>query len=450
MSFSSAISKRPSNCIVVQSHSGTWTAARVLQSIDQARSKAMGARLAIHLKDPGEAVQVLAALDGVAKTILLIAPSTPLEQIPALLVQAGIQAIITDVGEMLHTLGTPNVVRRIDELNVAITPQPSQATQWVLTTSGTTATPKLVAHTLETLTRTTKKDPIKNEDACWGLLYEWPRFAGLQVLLQSALSRSTLLAPAPDVTLQEKIDFLIHFRCSHLSATPTMWRKIIMTPGSKQLCLNQISLGGEIADAKILQTLSHLFPDSRITHIYASTEAGVGFSVNDGLPGFPENFLTTPPAGISLRISNNKLYIRSRSRELAYIGTETFFGDQDGWIDTGDTIDLRNGRCYFLGRSNGVINVAGNKVHPEEVENILLQYPGIQAARVYGKFNSFTGYLVAAEVVFDTHPEDVKIMLQRLQQYSREHLAPYKVPALITFATHIASSTTGKIIRKQE
>lgn len=450
MSFKDLISRHRSDLTLVQSMSGNWTTERILLNIDQTRPMVIGARLAIHLTDPGEALSVLATLDGAAETILLIASSAPPEQIPRMLELAGIQAVITDQAEELRALGIPNTVRRVEELAQRFNAVNPRASRWVLATSGTSSTPKLVVHTFETLTRTTKTSSKQGAKIRWGMMYEWPRFAGLQVFLQSTLSGSTLLAPPIKASLKEQIDFLIHAKCTHLSATPTMWRKISMTAGANRLLLQQISLGGEIVGEKILCALSLMFPEARITHIYASTEAGVGFSVSDRLPGFPEEFLSEPPTGIALRISNGRLHIRNTAMQPTYLGTEICFGADDGWIDTGDNIRQENGRCYFLGRASGVINVGGNKAHPEEIENILLQYPGVIATRVYGKSNPVTGYLVAAEVAMQPIPEDIKSLQKALRQHAANYLDTYKVPALITFTTSITTSTAGKISRIKE
>ena len=113
------------------------------------------------------------------------------------------------------------------------------------------------------------------------MLYDYTRFAGLQVLLQSIISGSVLIEPIFEYSLEKKIKNFIDHNCTHLSATPTLWRKILMTPDSDQINLLQATLGGEIADDKILSAVSKHFPNARIAHIFASTEAGVGFSVID-------------------------------------------------------------------------------------------------------------------------------------------------------------------------
>lgn len=449
MNLRDILSQHPKDRSLVQSSSGNWNTSRVLDGIDSIRVKLAGARLALRLADPGEALRALAALDGIAETILLIPSYIPLEHIPRMLELARVHMIVADDAQDIHALGVSTVTSRLDDLS-SLPTSITKKTAWILATSGTSGNPKLVAHTLETLTRSTKINPMRGVDVCWGLLYEWSRFAGLQILLQSALSGSTLLAPSIDMPLNKRITLFAESGCTHLSATPTMWRKIAMAPGADLLSLRQVSLGGEISDDRTLNTLGAMFPEARITHIYASTEAGVGFSVNDRRAGFPESYLTDPPQGVALRVVDGRLHLRNEGISPTYVGTGTSFITKDGWIDTGDNVHVENDRVYFLGRDSGVINVGGNKVHPEEVEFVLLQYPGVIASRVFGKRSPITGALVVAEVAFETTPEDVKAAQVLLQQHARLSLEAHKVPALVRVVTEIESNATGKIARKKE
>lgn len=449
MSLRDLISRHSPERLLIQSPSGDWTTERVLDGTGAIRERVCGARVAVRLADAGEALRALAALDGVAQAVVLVAPSVPLEQLPRMLELAGVHAVVADDAEKIHGSGFTRVVRQIDDVGRLLASAPER-TAWVLGTSGTSGDPKLVAHTLETLVRTTKIDADRGSSIRWGLLYEWSRFAGLQVLLQSTLSGSTLLAPCIDTPLEERIALFAKSGCTHLSATPTMWRKIAMTPGTDRLSLRQVSLGGEISDDRILSTLRSMFPDARITHIYASTEAGVGFSVNDGRAGFPESYLADPPAGLALRVVDGRLHVRNQAIQPTYVGTGDSFGTDDGWIDTGDNVRIENGRVYFLGRDSGVINVGGNKVHPEEVERVLLQFPGVVAARVRGKRSPITGSLVVADVVMEPAPEDPKAARQVLQRHAAANLQAHKVPALISFVAEIESNAMGKIARGKE
>jgi acyl-coenzyme A synthetase/AMP-(fatty) acid ligase len=282
----------------------------------------------------------------------------------------------------------------------------------------------------------------------WGLLYDYARFAGLQVVFQALLSGSTLISPSLDAPLAEQVSSLVQGGCTHLSATPTLWRKILMTAGSDQLKLQQITLGGEIAEQRVLNALRLRHPEARITHIYASTEAGVGFSVADGQEGFPATYLTESPTGIELRVREGKLYVRNSSVKPRYVGGVDQFADEEGFVDTGDVVALRGDRYIFLGRETGVINVGGNKVHPEEVEQILMSHPDVWQAKVSAKRNPITGSLVVAEVVILQDSHDPTALRDSITEYCHARLERHKVPALIRFVKELPCSVTGKIARE--
>ena len=150
----------------------------------------------------------------------------------------------------------------------------------------------------------------QSEPPVWGLLYDPSRFAGLQVVLQSLLGGGLLVAPDREGPGPSNSPFLQANGCTHLSATPTLWRKILMTSEGPFLPLRQITLGGEIADDPLLAALATRYPEARVTHIYASTEAGVGFSVKDGRAGLPVSYLADEIDGVGLKIVEDVLWLR--------------------------------------------------------------------------------------------------------------------------------------------
>src|SRR6185503_4665956 len=80
-------------------------------------------------------------------------------------------------------------------------------------------------------------------------------------------------------------------------------------------------------------------------------------------------------------------------------GETTALADDDGFVDTGDILEKRGERYYFVGRKNGIINVGGLKVHPEEVEAVINRHPHVTMSRVRARKNPITGSIVVAEVV---------------------------------------------------
>lgn len=322
-------------------------------------------------------------------------------------------------------------------------------TRWIMVTSGTTGEPKFVGHTFHTISRTAKRSGAIGRNHRWALMYDPCRFAGLQVVIQSLLAESVLLIP-PLEDIDECVSFLVDHRCTSISATPSMWRKLVTAKDLRKLELRQITLGGEIADDKILRSLRHLFPTSRIAHVYASTEAGTAFSVRDGFAGFPLSYLNAQNEfGVQLKIGENGiLHIKAQNQQQEYVGHSERLFDSEGYINTGDLVEVREDRVYFVGRANGTINVGGIKVSPEEVEAVIRDCDNVLEAFVYGKPNPILGYVVAADVVANAQC-DIAELRSRILECCGKRLNAHARPAIIRLVERIDLSGAGKIARKR-
>jgi len=327
------------------------------------------------------------------------------------------------------------------------TEQPIYSTEWIIPTSGTTSIPKLVSHSFQSLTKSTKSDIDLGESFRWGLVFDIYRFSGIQVFLQSIVAGSTLIISNPKESMAETIKLLTKKECNALSATPSFWRKVLMTKESDKLSLKRITLGGEISDNNILQALKKKYPHAKISHIYASTEVGVGFSVSDEKEGFPKEYLTGKLKNIKMKISSDGLlWISPSDKGQKYLSHDKMY-DEDGYINTGDLVEERDGRVYFLGRDSGAINVGGNKVQPEEVETKLLSTGLLNAAYVYAIKNPMMGSLVCADVVLNDKSMDKKEAKFQILKYCREHMEGFKVPAIIKFVKELQTTQSGKLKR---
>jgi len=117
----------------------------------------------------------------------------------------------------------------------------------------------------------------------------------------------------------------------------------------------------------------------------------------------------------------------------------------DGWFLTGDLArHAVDGRIVVCGREKHLINVAGNKVFPEEIEAVLNAHPDVAVARVFGKAHSLMGEIVCAEVVA---VGDTVLEMEALQDFCRSRLSPYKVPQHISQVAGISHTHSGKVQR---
>lgn len=396
------------------------------------------ATVGICIADPAQLIETLVALDGRIPKLVLLSHALAPAVVDQLVEMAGCTALISDRGDLSN--------RMPPEQSWVILPGPDCETQWLMTTSGTTGLPKLVPHSLHSLSRTVQR-ANSSPPPRWGLLYDPTRFAGMQVVLQALIGGGVLVAPDMRGSLQEQIAFLRDNGCTHLSATPTLWRRILMAPGFDTLSLRQVTLGGEIVDQPVLDRLRAAFPSARMTHIYASTEAGVGFSVTDGKAGFPVRYLDGDAPGCSLKAVDEVLWLRppaSAKRRLSGTGIEV---DQEGFIRSGDQIRLTEDRAYFLGRDNGMINVGGVKIYPEAVEQTIMAVPGVNLVRISSKKSPIAGALVVAEVMVADDADPVALK-PAILTHCRATLEREAVPAIVRFVQNMELNAAGKLIRK--
>jgi acyl-coenzyme A synthetase/AMP-(fatty) acid ligase len=412
-----------------------------------------GRSVLIASADPFLVALSLVEVDGLAWRMTLYPPDLALEHLPYVMRYAEVDAVVSDgsflsgasIGAVQHALCTPRLVPRVHPRAERL------PTEWILLTSGTTGRPKMVQHTLASLAGAIDASE-PHAGVIWGTFYDIRRYGGLQIFLRAVLARSSLVLTGPQELVANFLKRAGEAGVTHISGTPSHWRRALMSPEADRIAPRYIRLSGEIADQAILNSLRSFYPDAEISHAFATTEAGVAFDVRDGLSGFPASMLTGT-SGVALRVVDARLRIRSNRTAERYLGENPpAVKDAEGFVDTGDVLELRDGRYHFQGRGDGVINVGGLKVYPEEVEGVLNRHPQVRLSLVKMKKNPITGALVVADVLLKDpcipEGEQACELQQAIKQFCRESLAPHKVPAAIRFVCALAISETGKLVRR--
>jgi long-chain acyl-CoA synthetase len=93
-----------------------------------------------------------------------------------------------------------------------------------------------------------------------------------------------------------------------------------------------------------------------------------------------------------------------------------------------------------------MINVAGSKVYPIEVERVIRVIPGVADVRVFGKFSSIAGELVVCEIVPNLD-QNCKMLEEAVNRVCREKLTTYQQPRMIKFVDRLGLSSAGKTLR---
>lgn len=423
------------------------------QAIDNLR----GRSVLLASFDPFLAALALIELDGLVRRLVLYPPDLALEHLPYVMRHAAVDAVVSDgrflqgasIGAAQHAIFKPALAPHVPLSREHV------PTEWILLTSGTTGRPKMVQHTLASLSGAIAGvSPTRKQgatDVIWSTFYDIRRYGGLQIFLRAVLTGSSLVLAGPEEPLATFLVRAGDAGVTHMSGTPSHWRRALMSPAAGRISPRYVRLSGEIADQSILSSLRSFYPGAAISHAFATTEAGVAFDVRDELAGFPASMLTDTP-GVEMKVVDGSLRVRSGRTAERYLGENPpVLKDADGFVDTGDVLELCAGRYHFRGRRDGVINVGGNKVYPEEVEAVLNRHPLVRLSLVKTKKNPITGALVAADVLLKDpatpEAEQARAMQQAIQQFCRESLPPHKVPTAIRFVPALAISDTGKLVR---
>jgi acyl-CoA synthetase (AMP-forming)/AMP-acid ligase II len=396
----------------------------------------------------------LIELDGQARRLTILPPDTAPAHLGALMADAKVDAVVVDDGTPKHQAFDLAVRVACAPAIAAIERPPSACTQteWVLLTSGTAGAPKLVAHSLASLTAPIGAGKRLDGAVVWGTFYDIRRYGGLQIFLRTVVGGASLILSSAGEPVAEHLERLHRHAVTHLSGTPSHWRRALMSPALRKIAPRYVRLSGEIADQAVLDSLRATFPEAGVAHAYASTEAGVAFEVGDGRAGFPATFLQDNRDGVELKVVDDSLRIRSPRTASRYLGAQApALLDRDGFVDTGDMVELHGDRYGFTGRRGGIINVGGQKVHPEEIEAVINRHPEVRMSLVRPKQSPVTGAIVIADVVLRSERESGSGDLQiknDILELCRRALPRHKVPAAIAIVPTLDVAATGKLARR--
>ncbi len=404
-----------------------------------------GRSIVLAVSDMTKAAAALIELDGLARRIVLCPPSFDMRGLDALARHAEADALVHD-GDAPTPEASFDVVAAC---RLPLAPLKAErarrfVTEWVMPTSGTSGPPKLVAHTISTLTGAFRPAGAQR----WATFYDIRRYGGLQIFLRALSGTESLTLSTPGESVDAFLVRLGEAGVKHISGTPSHWRKVLMSAKARYIDPDAVRLSGEIADDAVLASLKALYPRARVEHAYASTEAGVAFAVADGRAGFPASLVEASGGEIAMKVVEETLRIRSNRTALRYLGQGApALHDADGFVDTGDVVERRGDRYLFAGRRGGVINVGGAKVHPEEVEATLNAHEAVRASRVFARKNPITGALVAAEVVLREGVVARRGLEAEILSACRAALAAHKAPSFLRIVAELPITEGGKLAR---
>lgn len=321
-----------------------------------------------------------------------------------------------------------------------------KAASLIVFTSGSTGSPKAIAHDLDDLCYRylTPKPPLSS--ICF-LLFD--HMGGINTIL-FLLFRGGLAINLEDRHMDTICKLIEKYRVELLPATPSFLSQLLISKAYSIYDLSSlrvISYGTEIMSQSVLKKLNYVFPNCTIKQTYGLSETGV-FDIksraNDSL------WFRFNDKGVNYKIEQGILWVKTRSNLLGKIsfdgGKCILEKTQLEWYCTNDLVEESEGFLKILGRNTDLINISGLKVYPGEVENCLLELDFVEDALVKAKKNTLTGQIVVAYIKLNKSIEPIEA-LSKIKQHCRLSLDNYKRPMQYIFDWEVTINDRFKKVR---
>jgi acyl-CoA synthetase (AMP-forming)/AMP-acid ligase II len=313
----------------------------------------------------------------------------------------------------------------------------------ILFTSGSTGKNKASLHRMDRLIDKVLDRAAQPYRSLVFLMFD--HIGGMNTLLYALLHGGTAVF-VHDRSADSICRTIEHHRVQVLPTTPTFLNMLLLAGASSDHDLSSLELvtyGTEPMLPATLSALNRALPGVRCKQTYGLTEAGI-------LPTRSETdgsvWMKVGGAGFETRIVDGVLWLRTRTAMLGYLNAPSPF-DEEGWLNTGDRVEVRGDYLRVLGRDSEVISVGGEKLYPADVENVILSLPNIADVLVSARSNAIVGQVVVATVRL-VEPEDATQIERRVRAHCKAVLPAYKVPAVVLVSATSLAGGRFKKIRK--
>lgn len=295
----------------------------------------------------------------------------------------------------------------------------------VLFTSGTSGTPKGAVHDFSKLL---EKFKVKRKALRTVNFLLFDHWGGLNTLFYTISNGGVVLA-TKDRKPEPICEFIQKHKIELLPASPTFLNLLILSGIYNKYDLSSLKLityGTEPMPETTLKRAKSIFPDIAFQQTYGLIELGVLRSKSKSDDSL---WVKVGGEGFETRIVDNMLQIKADSAMLGYLNAPSPF-THDGYFMTGDQVEQEGEYLKILGRKSEIINVGGEKVYPQEVENTILTFDNVLDVTVYGEKNALVGNIVCARVLLKDAEEEVEFK-KRLKSFCKAQLQSFKVPVKI-------------------
>jgi len=398
-----------------------------------------GDRVAVQLRNSVDFIAVMIGALEAGLTVVPIDRDATRHEVMSLIRQFGIRAVVQHgVSDLSVHLVTEDVVPA----------EPIHPIPFLIKlTSGSTGRAKGVVTSEENLIEDCRNIcgsmQIRPGDRSFGAI-PLSHSYGFSNLVTPLLTRGTSLVVTNDYLPLAIIDICNRLECTVVPGVPTMFEHLAQLPesdGGFRIPPTFISAGAPLKSA-VSRRFAERF-GAPIHSFYGCSECGgiaydrEGRSVERGSVGHPMS-------GVEIRLGeNDRVVVSSGAAAMGYINASAEeqgkFAERQFSTDDIGHFDQR-GELHLTGRINDLINIAGKKVNPLEIETTILDLQGVRDCRVYGAPGGARGELVIAAVVADP-----AVSRDDIRRICQQKLSAYKVPRVIRIVDAIPVDERGKV-----
>lgn len=234
-------------------------------------------------------------------------------------------------------------------------------------------------------------------------------------------------------------------RVQALPASPTFLNLLLLGEELEAFDLSSLEVIGYGAERMPEATLGRLqdrFPTVRLVQNYGLSEVGIVDTRSEA----SASVWMKPSEAQSFRVRDGLLEIKSDTAMLGYLDAPSPF-TEDGWLRTGDRVEVSGPYVRVLGRESDLIIVGGEKVYPAEVEELVGAMPGVLEVVVQGEPHAITGQVVKATVRLESPDESRSEFRRRMNAFLSERVPRFKVPQKVVVTQEELHSSRQKKLR---
>ena len=265
---------------------------------------------------------------------------------------------------------------------------------------------------------------------------------GFSNLVMPLIAQGTAVVVSNDYLPQSIVDLSNHYCCTVAPLIPMVFEHLTTAAhGSFETIRTFLSAGAPLPASTSRRFRERFGLD---IHSFSGCSECGGITYDRRGGAVERGTVGAAMDGVTLIAKAKRLTVRSGSVAAGYlIDANTFAPFDDGTFVTDDLVEVReDGEVALTGRAGDLINAAGKKVNPREVEQVILQIEGVREAKVYGEAAGARGEVVAAAIVATPN-----VTRELVREFCRERLSLHKVPRIVKLVKAMPVDERGKVKR---